>query len=371
MKRLWILFRTELTAWRRDPITALGGVIPPSLILIAFSLLFGGRLSFKIAMVNQDMGPYGRILRETFDAVISPLNNVPYYNVTDLGEEQAFDAYYAYEVDGLWIIPADFSDRVERSQSPKIEMYFHNYNDDRAKNHRIYSAEVMWAFYQRIEMPAPPLALDEQYPLPTMIDWVPIIAVGVALLSACLGSIFNMYALTYKEQISGLTLEFGLAPRSLLWVWFPKIILALIFGLISGTFFLIVIYVWLGFSPRNFLLATWLLISLVCLFWIGIAAVIGMRSRNYMAGALGVVLGAIIIFFIGGGMGLIRFRAEEVLTIAWLFPNTYAIDPLRDLVLFHTWPIDWLRTWATLGGFALISLSAGLSLSSRNMRRLG
>jgi ABC-type multidrug transport system permease subunit len=370
MMRLWVLFRTELAAWRRDPITALGGVIPPSLILIAFSLLFGGRLSFKIALVNQDTGPYGRILRETFASVISPLNNVPYYSVTELKEEQAFEAYQAYEVDGIWIIPADFSDRFVRSQTPKIEMYFHNYNDDRAKNHRIYSAEVMWAFYQRIEMPHPPLMLDEQYPLPTMIDWVPIIAVGVALLSACLGSIFNMYALTYKEQISGLTLEFGLAPRSLLWVWFPKVLLALVFGLISSTFFLIVIYVWLGFSARNFLLAAWLLISLVCLFWIGIAAVIGMRSKNYMAGALGVVLGAIIIFFIGGGMGLIRFRAEEVLTIAWLFPNTYAIDPLRDLVLFHTWPIDWLRTWVTLGGFALISLISGLSLSSRNMRRL-
>ena len=67
MKRLWILLKSEFNAWRHDPITALGGILPPSLILIAFALLFGGRLSFKIAVVNQDQGPYGTILHQTFD----------------------------------------------------------------------------------------------------------------------------------------------------------------------------------------------------------------------------------------------------------------------------------------------------------------
>ena len=371
MTRLWIIFQTELKAWRRDPITALGGVLPPALILIAFSLLFGGRLSFKIAVVNQDRGPFGVILRQTFDEVISPLNDVPYYAVLDMEKAQALTAYRAYEVDGVWIIPEDFSARLEAKENPQIEMYFSNYNDDRAKNHRIYASEILWAFYECIGWPDPPIALEEQYPLPVMIDWVPIIAVGVALLSACLGSIFNMYALTYKEQISGLKLEFGLAPRSLLWIWIPKTLLALLFGLTSGTLFLIVIRLWLGFWPGRFLLATWVILGLVGLFWIGFAVVIGMHSKNYMAGALAVVLGAIIVFFIGGGMGLIRFRVEEVLKIAWLFPNTHAIDPLRDLVLFHTWPVDWPSTLIKLIGFAALSLGVGIAWTSRQTRKLG
>jgi ABC-type multidrug transport system permease subunit len=193
----------------------------------------------------------------------------------------------------------------------------------------------------------------------------------VALLSACLGSIFNMYALTYKEQIAGLTLEFGLAPRSLIWIWLPKCLLALLFGLVSGTVFLSVIHFWLGFWPGKFLLAAWLILGLASLFWIGFAVVIGLRSRNYMAGALGVVLGAIIVFFIGGGLGLVRFRAEEVLRIAWLFPNTHAIDPLRDLVLFQIWPIDWSSTVIKLSFFAVFSLGVGFLVSSRSLRRLG
>ena len=39
MKRFWILFATELKAWRSDPIAAMGGLIPPTFMLIAFGLL--------------------------------------------------------------------------------------------------------------------------------------------------------------------------------------------------------------------------------------------------------------------------------------------------------------------------------------------
>jgi ABC-type multidrug transport system permease subunit len=356
-------------AWRRDPITALGGVIPPSLILIAFSLLFGGRLSFKIAYVNHDEGQYGLILRQTLDEVISPLNDDPYYYTLDMAESEALNALQSHELDGVWIVPKDFSARLQSAEHPKLEMYFNNYNDDRAKNHRLYSAEILWAFYESIGLPQPPLELEEQYPLAVMIDWVPIIAVGIAVLSASLGSIFNMYALTYKEQRSGVTLEFGLAPRSLFWVWTPKILLALIFGLASSTIFLVVIWLWLGYWPGRFLFAAWILIGLVCVFWIGLAAVIGMHSRNYMAGALAIVLGAIIIFFIGGGLGFVRYRSEEVLKVAWLFPNTHAIDPLRDLVLFQSWPSDWYPTLLILLGLAILSLAIGISWSSRGVRR--
>lgn len=371
MKRLWILFKSEFSVWRQDPITALGGILPPGLILIAFALLFGGPLSFKIAIVNQDQGSMGMILRGTFDEVISPLNNMPYYQAFDMDYEGAMEAYRNYQVEGVWVIPPDFSRSIESGENPNIQMYFFNYNDDRAKNHRIYAAEIIWHFYKQIGYPSPPLEIAEQYPRPVMVDWIPVIAVGVTLLSACLGSIFNIYALTNKEQANRMTLEFGLAPRSLAWVLVPKVVLALIFGLVSGTIFLAVIYAWLGFWPGSYIWAFWLLAGLTALFWIGLAIVIGLRSRSYMAGAIAIVLSAIIVFFIGGGLGLIRYHAEDVQWYAWFFPNTHAIDPIRDLVLFNTWPEDWNITLAKLTGFALLSLVIGLSLTARRLRRPG
>ena len=371
MKRLWILFKTEFNVWRHDPITALGGVIPCLFILLAFALLFGGRLSFEIAVINHDQGTYGQALVDTFDQVISPLDNEPYYAVLEMSEAEAWKDYEEYRIEGIWVIPEDFSERVTTGNNPEIEMHFTNYNDDRAKNHRIYSTEVLWQFYQNIGYPAPPLGLSEDYPLPVMVDWVSIISIGIVLLSVTLGSIFNMFILTYKAQTGKITLEFGLAPRSLGWVLLPKTVLALLFGLVTGTIFLVVIRIWLGFWPGGKLWAVWLLAGLVAVFWIQVALVFGLVASNYMAGAIGAVLGAMIVFFIGGGLSMVRAHQDAVTWIAWMFPNTYAVDPIRDLVLFNVWPVDFWQVLGILLIFAGFALFVGTKISVRKLRRLG
>jgi ABC-type multidrug transport system permease subunit len=373
MARFWILLTTELKAWRHDPITALGGLIPPTFILLAFGLLFGGRLSFPIAVLNEDAGPYGAVLLETFDEVLSPFGT-PYYDALDLTAEAAWAAYRAHRIEGVWVIPADFSERVEAGQHPALEMYFSNYNDDRAKNHRIYAAEILWRFYERTGQPGPPLALAEEYPRAEMVEWFPVIAVGVALLSFMLGGMMNIFVLTLKEQVSGLTLEFGLAPRSLAWVLLPKTLLALVMGLLTGTLFLGIVYLWPGAWPGRYLGAVWLLAGLVILFWVPITLFFGLRARhvsNYFAGAVATILTGMTAFFIGGGLSLVRYNRENVPWFSWLLPNTHAVDPLRDLILFHTWPADWTPTLLKLAAFAALSLVAGLGLSARRLRRLG
>ncbi len=370
MKRFWILLSTEIKALMRDPISVMGGFIAPGILLLAFGLLFGGRLTFKIAVLNHDAGPWGDVLRQTIDEVISPFE-MPYYDVPDLPEAQAWDAYYAHTIDGVWIIPSDFSARLEAGQNPSIEMHFSNYNDDRAKNHRIYPAEIMWRFYENIGQPGPPLALAEEYPRPEMIHWFPLIAVGLVLFGVSLGGMFNIFLLTYKEHLARITLEYGLAPRSLAWVLLPKVLLALFMALVTGTALLFVIYLWLDVWPGRFLWAVWLLFALMALFWVSAGLVLGMRTRHYMAGAIGGVFGGVLVFFIGGGLAPVRQNWAKVLWLARLFPNTYAVDPVRDLVLFQSWPADWNATLLILAGFALVSLVLGMGLAARQLRRLG
>lgn len=370
MRRFWILFSTEFKSWRRDPISAMGGFIPTAVLLIAFSLLFGGRLTFKIAVLNNDEGTLGAVLVETFNQVISPFGT-PYYDIEPLSADEAWAAYHAYRIDGVWVIPADFSQRLQTGQNPSLEMHFNNYNDDRAKNHRIYAAEILWRFYEKAGVPGPPLTLAETYPRSEMIAWFPIIAVGAILLSVTLGGMINIFMLTQKEQVSKVTLEFGLAPRSLVWVLLPKTLLALIMGLVTGTVFLAILSLWLDVWPGSSLWAVWLLAGLVTLFWIPITLLLGLHARQYMPGAIASILGALTVFFIGGGLNIIRGYEDRVLLISWLFPNTYAVDPLRDLILFHTWPADWLPTLIKLGVFAAVSLSAGFYISARQLRHLG
>jgi ABC-type multidrug transport system permease subunit len=381
MRRFWLLLLTEIKTWRRDPISIMGGFIAPSAMLIAFGLLFGGRLSFGIAVLNHDAGPWGGVLRETVGEVISPFGT-PYYDVLAPpqspptlggkkgGEDEVWQAYHRHRIGGVWVIPPDFSERLEAGQNPALKMYFSNHNDDRAKNHRIYAAEILWRFYEKIGQPSPPLALAEEYPRPEMIGWFPLIGVGLVLFGVSLGGMFNIFMLTYKEQVAGITLEFGLAPRSLAWVLLPKVLLALTMGLLTGTALLGLLYLWTGVWPNQHLLAVWLLAGPVALFWIALALLVGLRARQYMAGAVASILISAIAFFIGGGMGPVRYYPSKVLWIAWLFPNTHAVDPVRDLVLFHAWPADWTATLLKLIGFAALSLVVGLSLSARQLRRL-
>ena len=369
MRRFLILLRTEMLAWRHDPISVLGGFIPTLILLTALGLLFGGPLSFNIAVVNHDIGPYGAILRRTCGEVLSPFGT-PYYAVSVLDEDRAWEAYRNHRLDGVWVIPADFSARLDAGDHPAVEMHFSNYNDDRAKNHRIYSAEILWRFYEEIGQPAAPLALAEAYPLSEMLEWFPVMAVGVALLSFMLGGMTNMFMLTQKEHVARVTLEFGLAPRSLAWVLLPKTLLALVMGLLTGTGFLGVIALWPGAWPGRFLPAVWLLAGLVILFWAPLALMVGLRAR-YFAGMIALILTGLTVFFVSGGLGLVRANWDAVPWFPRVFPNLYAVDPLRDLILFHAWPADWRAALVTLTGFAAAGLAVGWGLAARQLRRAG
>jgi len=257
-------------------------------------------------------------------------------------------------------------------------MHFSNYNDDRAKNHRIYAAEILWRFYEIIGYPSPPLTLAEEYPLPVMIEWFPVIAVGVVLLAFMIGGMMNIFMLTYKEQVDHLTLEFGLAPRSLGWVLLPKTVLALVMSILTGTALMAVVYLWIGAwpgleaaaFPGQALLGVWLLAALVVLFWVPITMAFGLRAQ-YFAGAIAVMLTALTTFFIGGGLSLVRVNLDRAVWFTWIFPNTYAIDPMRDLILFHQWPVDWYQTLLILAGFAASGLILGWGMATKQMRRLG
>jgi hypothetical protein len=166
------------------------------------------------------------------------------------------------------------------------------------------------------------------------------------------------------------TLEFGLAPRSLGWVLVPKIVLALLMGIVTGTALLGLLHLWLGVWPGHFLWAVWLLAGLVILFWLPFTLFFGLRAR-YFAGAIATILTGLTAFFIGGGLSLVRVHRADVQWYSWLFPNTHAVDPLRDLILFNIWPADWTATLLKLTGFAVISLAVGVSLTARQLRRLG
>lgn len=369
MRRFWILFLTEIKASRNEPISVIGGLILPIVLLFIFGLMFAGERALPIAVINHDIGSMGPILVKTIQTELSPFNS-PYYKVINLSEDKAWQAYRDQRIDAVWIIPDDFSARLKKGRNPGIDMHFTNYMDDRGKNHRIYSAEILWSFYKKIGQPGPPLEIAEHYPLPNMVDWFWIIGVGLVLLGVMLGGMFNIFMLTYKERISKVALEFGMSPRPLPLILLPKMLLALIISLVIGTIILLILNLWIGIWPGGYIWAVYLLCCLVAIYWISLMLVIGLRARHHMAGAIGMVMTGVIIFFTCGALSMVRYLSTGVLWFARVFPNTHAIDPLRELILFQKWPSNWTSTLVILVTFAVISLTLGLIISGRQLRRI-
>ena len=102
-------------------------------------------------------------------------------------------------------------------------------------------------------------------------------------------------------------------------------------------------------------------------WWRVVTLAFGLRAQ-YFAGAIAVMLTAITVFFTSGGLALVRANEDKVPWFSWLFPNIYAIDPLRDLILFNHWPVDWTRTLLVLTAFAALGLLIGWGSAARQMR---
>ena len=130
-------------------------------------------------------------------------------------------------------------------------------------------------------------------------------------------------------------------------------------------------YLWVGIWPGPYLGVVYLLSGLVALFWISLALVLGLRARHYFAAVVACILSGIIAFFLAGGLSPVRYYPRGVQWIARLFPNSYAIDPLRDLMLFHRWPDDWTSTLLIVAIFALVALATSFAFTNRQLRRLG
>jgi len=374
MKRFWILFITDIKTWRKNPMATMAGFLPALMMLATFGLLFGGKTAFPVAVVNYDTGDYGELFIETMAEVESPLGG-GYYAPMELSEAEAWEKYNSFAIDAVWIIPEDFSQRLLAGDQPKIDEYFQNYNDDRAKNHRVYPTEVLWRFYEKLEndpniqLAAPPLLMREEYPRDNIVGWFPLVGVAVALLGAMLAGMINIFALTQQEQVAGITTEIGLASRSLNLFLLSKLAFSLMMALVSTALILGALYLWAGVSAGTYIWAALLLAGLVALFWAGLALILSFLAGQALGGGIVVVAAGLIVFFIAGGMTPVRYMPGNIWWLIQFFPNTYAVDPFRELVLFNTIPANWTQTLVTLVLFAAVSLGAGFFVAQRQLRK--
>ncbi len=259
--------------------------------------------------------------------------------------------------------------------NPQIDVYFRNYNDDRAKNQRLYPTEILWRFYEKMEadprlkFPPPPIRLREEYPQERIVGWFPFIGVALALLASTMAGMITVLALSQEEQLAGITADIGLAPRSLIPFLLSKLAFTLLMALLCTTLVLLALSVWTGMNMSAYIWVAWLLAGLVALFWAGLAFILSFLSGRALGSNIIVVAIGLVVFFIAGGTEPVRYSSGNLWWLIRLFPNAYAVDPLRDTVLFCTIPANWAQIILTLILFDAVSLSAGFFFAQRQLRK--
>ena len=354
LKKLLLLFRA-------DPKSIGAGIMPPTIILLAFFITVGNFSSIEISIINNDIGVYGEILEESILSEKSPLGDKAYFEEVELSLEEAEEKFSTEELYAYIVIPEDFSQVLQNGGTPDVEYYINNYNTDVAKNLRLYLSEGVLKFYKttddgiKIEV-AEAMNVDKQLP------WFDIIASGVFMLSFLLGVVINTLYLLSMERRNGTIQNYQLAPNNV----FPSIaaraVVALLSGTIASTVNGVIIYFLTGKNYLPYVLEILPALIIVGLTYICFAIVIGLYVDSFAGSIVTSLIGTALIWFLSGATFSIKNNTGILRAVCEWIPNTYALSHIRGTI-FGMDPSIGSISYAAGWGIMSIYLMAALSLA--------
>lgn len=353
-----------LALFRADPKSIGAGILPPTVILIAFFFTIGSFSPIDIAIFNDDQGPLGARLEQCILSERSPLGDRPYFQAvqtdrTAAQERFAEDRLYAYLE-----IPADFSATLADGGTPELVFHLNNYSTDIAKNLRLYLDEGILAFYEATD-PGLRVTVLEESNVPTLVSWFELVGSGVFLLSFLLGVVAAVLYLLSMERRNGTLMTYQLAPVRLLPSLAARTLVALLSGTITATVDGLLLYLltgrdYLPHLPR--MLPALLTIGLIYCF---LALVLGLYLESFAGSILVGLLGTCLLWFLSGATFSIQNSTGILCSVGRLIPNTYVLSDLRG-ALFGMDPSigsvsyrhGWLVLLAYLAGTAALACFA-------------
>ena len=314
-----------------DPRSLLAGIIAPSLVLIIFTLLFGGLSSTPISIINNDNGPWGTQLEEMILTQISPLGEIPYFANKETNYNEAAKKYKNELITGIIIIPEDFSQRLENGQEPEITYYLNNFDTDFAKNMRLYLLEGIYAFYREYYSDIN-IDIEEEFSVPVQVEWVDIIAIGTLLLAFIIGGMFSYLFIFFKEKQYGTLIIYNIAPRSPFASFIARIIIALICSLLAGMINALLILWILHINVFIYLPIIGGAIFFTVMIYISITALLSIFMKDFYSAVMLSMGVAMVLWFFSGGFNVNVPENPILLVIYRIVPNSYALDIMRGAI---------------------------------------
>jgi ABC-2 type transport system permease protein len=361
MRRFFVELKKYFLLLLADPKPLAAGIIAPSLILVAFSLIFGGFAALPLGYVNLDGGGYGSDLRLAIEGQINPLGGAPYLALKEFDLTGAERAYSRDRLLGYLVIPEDFTSRFQRGDNPSVRFVLNNYSSDFAKNLRLYLTEGVLAF-QLEHSDNIDLRIDEIVPGGKSVEWVNIIATGSLLLASLVGSMFCYLYLFFKDRTTGMLLLYRTSRFGPGSAFVARCVVAVVVGLLCALLNMVLALVLTG---ANFFLSLPVVLSLLLpsmLAYIGLSAICSLFIREFYGAAMGSMFASIVVWFFSGGMSEYSpVRLSVTGLVSALFPNEYALRVIRENVFGLS---NWARPSdvVTVAALALLYLGTAMIL---------
>ncbi|MGZ8711254.1 MAG: ABC transporter permease, partial [Thermoanaerobaculia bacterium] len=360
----------ELRRFRRSPTLIVLAMLLPIVQLCILGYAFGGQLKgLKVGIVDQDRGLPAVKLRELAGAVASGARTFETVEYVDPGE--ALTDLRKGRINGLLMIPPDFSRRVYQENQPRIALVEDNTDNFVSAALVAKMNSLLDAFHQ----PSPPPRISAQTTLEVVEVYPYVPYVQYLLPGSIVMSIFTMVmiggGINYvDDKARGLHEGYLVTPISKLELIAGFNLSGTIKAVIAGAAVVLVGSIIAGvpdaFDPMK-LIRVGLVVVITAFALISLMFLLMVRMSNpMMPRAIFGVLNT-LLFFPSGAVYPIEGFPGWLQAIAAVNPFTYAVHALRSLLLKNS-------GFAAIGGdllflllFSAVAMTAATMLFKRTL----
>lgn len=339
MHRTWAIVERELRRFRRSPTLIVLAMILPIVQLCILGYAFGGNLKgLKVGIVDQDHGLPAVKLRELAGAVTSGARTFEVVEYTDPGK--ALADLRNGRINGLVMIPPDFSRRVYQRNQPRVALIEDNTDNFVSAAIVAQMNSLLTAFH----LPSPPPRISAEATLDVVEVYPYVPYVQYLLPGSIVMSIFTMVMIGgginfVDDKARGLHEGYLVTPISKLELIAGFNISGTIKAVIAGAAVILVGSLIAGvpnpFDPlKLFRLAVVVVVTAFALISLMFLLMVRM-SNPMMPRAMFGVLNT-VLFFPSGAVYPQQGFPPWLQVIAVLDPFTYAVHALRSLLLKDT-----------------------------------
>lgn len=367
IRAIFAIVKKDIMVFIRKPIRILVTIVP-ALVLLLILVLQGDAVSGSpIAIVNEDAG--GAAASELIQTA---QDYDGFLKTSVLSMQQAQVEYNNLQVAGILIVPAGFSQDISMGNHPSVTWQVRNFNDDTANDLRRALPDIVntfishHAFNQMTGANPVHIQIQESDLHPKDAGFIPFELIAVLVVFLLQASLVNAGLALVSEWESGSIKELLVSPASLMTLIGGKVIGGVITCDLVGC--VTVGAAWVaGLLPRLTLYGVWMALltgTLLSIFGSGIGVALASKFRSTEKTSLIAILISFYLFFLSGGIVVLAYLPPFVQIIARFVPNTYAMDLLRNALLYQS-------NINTGGNLLVLCIAAalGLLIGIPSMRR--